>query len=865
MPSRLILACFLIVCLAGSAALAQKPETSGVYIDSAGARHPWVITKTHALIWDNRTYVPIGGTFTPRYLAEAATEENWQKDTQALAILKARGIQDVLIKPVVSAVDIPPAVWQRLIDYLDSNGFHYGIAFGTGVAMPLTGTVIKPAGYRTAGVMDNMEVTWNLSDAIGGRYVLADPNDATTIVQSGEARVEDGRATMPAVRRVGRGSVALLYPRKRFKLSGEGSLPDLWAGYDSYRDRLLSIFGKVKFGAGLRFFLDPLGPPLAIEGETEYCVPDSPAFRLEWEAFLARKYNSIDNLMNQWKTASRDVKDFQQAARLIPLWASMRGVAFLMDTASGAQLPIQPEASRFWADLRQYRSDSIAEYMNGIADLLKREVANVPVVFTRSHLHRIFTNTNRSGGFDGLGIAAYARGSALVTGGADSAFSQCEEAAKTMWCLVTETLDSASLTGGQIGYSSQQALFRDLDWLRGIGAKGFFVNGFQVLPEAEYPNFQLLRAPEQIDWLKAYADRITGELDLARSLPRTLFFPESAAGLVRAGPIGNGGVWWVPSLAPGRPMRFGSSYAGYTISLPEGEMTVLWSLRGPRETRLLVADPSRVEVSTADGLPIKGKANVKGGMYTVVIDESPVIIRSGGQEIFPVEAVEDAIAQLKALVVRALNAKLPAEQFKFMLQKAETNYRLKEPRMAYLIAQSALDGLVGMMQPYTWLEAEQPEAHTFSEAIVNEAASGSMYLLLNTETHPSREGYGVRYKFSVPADDMYTLWVACTPPGPNASPFVWLVDTEETRSSSEATVVGSPYLTNQFVWMNLGRVPLKAGQHTLTLRVIDRAPASKRYFLAMDALILTRSTFSPNGTARPSLAAMTEMLGKEKK
>ncbi|HXG23828.1 MAG TPA: hypothetical protein VNJ09_04675, partial [Chthonomonadales bacterium] len=579
----------------------------------------------------------------------------------------------------------------------------------------------------------------------------------------------------------------------------------------------------------------------------------------------ARKYNSIDNLMNQWKITSRDVKDFQQAARLVPLWAGTRGVAFLMDMTSGTQLPVQPEASRFWADLRQYRAESISEYMNSIADLLKREIAHVPVVFTHTHLHRIFTNSNSSGGFDGLGIVAYARGSALVTGGADSAFGQCEESARTMWCLVTETLDSASLTSGQIGYSSQQALFRDLDWLRSIGAKGFFVNGFQVLPETEYPSFQLLRAPEQIEWLKAYADRITGELDLARSLPRTLFFPESAAGLVRAGPIGNGGVWWVPSLAPGKPMRFGSSYAGYTISLPEGDMTVLWSLRGPRETRLLVADPSRVEVSTADGQPIKGKANSRGRTYTVLIDESPVIIRSGGQEIFPMEAVEDAIAQLKVLVARALDAKLPAEQFKFMLQKAETNYRLKEPRMAYLIAQSALDGLVGMIQPYTWLEGEMPEAHTFSETVANEAASGSMYLLLNTETHPSREGYGVRYKFSVPADDVYTLWVACTPPGPRASPFVWLVDTEETRSSSEATVVGSPYLANQFIWMNLGRVPLKAGQHTLTLRVTDRTPASRRYFLAIDALVLTRSAFSPNGTARPSLAAITEMLGKGKK
>src|SRR5207248_4012194 len=107
------------------------------------------------------------------------------------------------------------------------------------------------------------------------------------------------------------------------------------------------------------------------------------------------------------------------------------------------------------------------------------------------------------------------------------------------------------------------------------------VTGFQVLPQEQYASFQLLRAPEQVDWLKNYHDRLAREVDIALSKPNTLAYPACAAGLVHSGPIGRGGVLWVPSAAPGRTMEFARSYVGYTISLPEGDRTVLWSLRGP--------------------------------------------------------------------------------------------------------------------------------------------------------------------------------------------------------------------------------------------------------------------------------------------
>src|SRR5262249_43174188 len=148
----------------------------------------------------------------------------------------------------------------------------------------------------------------------------------------------NGFATVPTDSSIRSGAVGLLYPRKSVKPDRKGFLPDLWSGYDSYRDRLLTTFSQVKFGPGLRFFLDPLAHPLAIMGETEYLVPDSPSFRLEWEAYLSQHYTGIDELMQKWGLLERELKDFKQAAGLVPLHANHRGIAFMLDTTKNTQV-----------------------------------------------------------------------------------------------------------------------------------------------------------------------------------------------------------------------------------------------------------------------------------------------------------------------------------------------------------------------------------------------------------------------------------------------------------------------------------------------------------------------------------------------
>lgn len=841
----------------------RNARTEGLFTDKANKQHRWGIDPGHTLIWDGVAYVPVGGAFAPHYLAEGPTEEHWAKDVEALGKLKEKGILDIIVNPVISAVDVPAVSWQKLVDYLDSQGFRYGISFGAGIKTPVSGWVVKPTNYRIEEVRENVDVSWNASDADSGYFVLIDSNDPSQIANEGFVKVHDGVASVPGRAATVGSMVGIFYPHKAFKATRDWAFPDVWSSFDRYRDQLIGTFSHVKFGPGLRFFLDPLAHALGLRGESDHLVPDSSGFRLEWEAYLTQRYPAVDDLMNAWGVNERSVQDFKQAARLLPLYADGRGATFFLDTATNKRLECRG-IDRFWTDIRDCRDNSVVYYMNAAADLLKREVADVPVVYTRTHHHRIFTNKQPLGGYDGLGIAAYGSGSSVTTSGADSAYSQVTEATRPLWCVVTETMDTSSPTKAQIGYPTKQLLTYTLDWLRGIGVKGFYVNGFQVLPEQENANFQLVKAPDQLDWLHDYSTRL-GTTVIGNTHPTILPFPQEASAIVRPGPVGSSGVWWVPSLATGKVLGFGSSYAGYIINQTRqegGDMVVLWSLKGSRQTRLMVTDPRVIQITAPDGQQIPVKSDLKKKIVTLTLDENPVVIRGADAEILPIEAVQDILAELKALVAEAEDQKLPASIYKFDLDRAQSNFIHNGVKLAFIQAVDALQRIVNMLQPYSWMEGERPESHTFSEVTSAPAASAGGYLSLGTDARPGPSGYGATYRFTVPVNDSYTVWVAGTPLGPNASPFVWLVDTGQPRSSSEAVSVGSPYMSNQFAWMSLGRVALEKGQHTFTLRVTDLAPGTNKYSFAVDAVLLTRGAFTPNGTVRPSLVSGDELKGR---
>jgi hypothetical protein len=77
----------------------------------------------------------------------------------------------------------------------------------------------------------------------------------------------------------------------------------------------------------------------------------------------------------------------------------------------------------------------------------------------------------------------------------------------------------------------------------------------------------------------------------------------------------------------------------------------------------------------------------------------------------------------------------------------------------------------------------------------------------------------------------------------------------QVNSSADASAVGQPYLSDKLAWLKLGRLNLKRGEHTFTVRVTGRAPGTGKFSFATDCLFVTRNAFTPSGISKPPLSA----------
>ncbi len=144
-------------------------------------------------------------------------------------------------------------------------------------------------------------------------------------------------------------------------------------------------------------------------GEMAGFVPDSSGFRLGFEAYLTKK-RVHEGAVNAAWGLMENLPSIEVAARLVPLWSEGRGIPFAYDRATAHYYPIDASTTALWQDMIDYRDSSALEYMNTISDVLKRQVANVPVVFKASTYHRIYANPFGLGGFDGLAVDAVGTG-----------------------------------------------------------------------------------------------------------------------------------------------------------------------------------------------------------------------------------------------------------------------------------------------------------------------------------------------------------------------------------------------------------------------------------------------------------------------
>ena len=834
--------------------------STGIFSDREGGKHSWQITRSHTLMWDNAPYLPVGGTFSPHSLA-IANDMAWQEDQQALTTLKAKGIHDLIITPSQPLPDIPPANLQRLVDYLETNGFRYGLGFGPGVNKPLGGMVIKPASYRYYE-RDSLTATWQTPNTDAGLVVLVETTSGKNEIASMNvvrAQGDNLSASMELPANIGR-VVALLYPHKALPANSRGVIPDVWSAYDSYRDRLLAYMDKVKFGKGLRFFLDPLARHLSLADETDYLFPDSNTFKLEWESYLNRRYPNIDEVNKSWDLGEETLKSTRDLARLRPLWANDSGVPYFYDPETNKGIRVMDtRKSNWWVDFITCRNESLLYYMNAMANGLKQYVANVPVVYTATQTSTIFLNTTH-GGYDGLGIASNQHGPALLARTTAPAYSQAEQAEHPMWCVATEISPDTPSTPADAKvatspFGSRQGLEGILEDIRSAGFKGFFVSDLQSEPGATEAR-DWLHSPDALDWLRDYGARIVTNAQAASYIPPILFYPQNDPGPAQLGLIPGTNVMWLNSFQTGQALDWWPSFSGYVIQQNENmpPAIVLTSLRGKRETHFQIPDAKLVTAFTPNGSPVPIKLVAKNA-FVITLDSTPTILFTNGQPLLaPQEAAEDALIQLDGLITYATSHNDPnATSSRGPLDDAASQFRDKHYDEALTLARVELFKLVDEVTPYVWIEGEwaQPNTHTFDDKPYFRSASNGQVLRLSNTNPPSKYGYGVHYPFHVFKEGHYNIWIAASAPGPDVSSFQWSLADNIRHDPASPTPRGTLYGNGQFGWILLGSVSLASGENTLALYVTNRATATQKYAFAVDAIFISTSSSPPDGNLKP--------------
>lgn len=819
----LVVILLVLVAVSMSQAAVVRFKTVGSYTDSAGSQHSWSINEAHALIWDGTPYVPVGTVFTAKSLAPGATDDAYKADTAALEAAKGKGITDLILKSPVPMTSCDPAAMQKILNYLDQNGFSYGIEIGDGPSEPLSGFVISPNIYRMDGPSTEAVFVWNWPDVDSAIYVVVNKLNMD-IDATGGAQVKDGRVTVTLQEPLSGNQVLTVYPRKQFRTASGGCVGDVWTGFGRYRDRLLDFFKQVKLGPGMRFFIEPFTSKIDFTGEDANLVPDSTKFRIGFEAYLTRKYIQEAAVNSAWGL-NDTIDSIETASRLVPLWGAGRGVAIAYDRASAKRYPVDTGSSQLWRDLSDYRDTSAQEFMNTICDTLKKQVANVPVLFKASKYHRLYANPYGIGGFDGLGAVAYGTDETLVTKSAGLVYALTEEAGKSTWFVTAAT---APYSGP---YATETAMAASLDLLRETGCKGYFVDRLQASTDGT-----------QLDWLKGFKDRIAKMP--ADFVPTVIQYPAYGATGAYAKRLARD-TWWLPSLKVGRSSFVGDGLGAYGMA---GEdRAYIWSSTGKR-TVTLRAGPSGMPSEEFPDVVAFPKS--KTGSYTLTLSEVPTVLRGVDVSlVFPIETAQAEMDILAAMIPEADRLKINVKNAREGLNRAKTVLQRGQPLIAYGIAQSAIQELVAVQGGEIWVEGESSTANSFSGPRAIGGASGNLALVLDSGDDPPMSPYGAYYAIDAPVNSSYEIWFAGTLPSDGSAVSYTVDDMGWIPVTPDAASVQSyaPGLS----WYKIGSANLIPGKHTLKIRVDGRRTQDNRYYFALDAFVVSPKSFKPNGIAKP--------------
>ena len=158
---------------------------------------------------------------------------------------------------------------------------------------------------------------------------------------------------------------------------------------------------------------------------------------------------------------------------------------------------------------------------------------------------------------------------------------------------------------------------------------------------------------------------------------------------------------------------------------------------------------------------------------------------------------------------------------------------------------------------YLWLEAEDGESNLYP--VSEPSASGGKYQhMFGAKSIPEGDKYYyVDMPFVVEKDGFYRIYISTSPPlKKSRSTYEVCLDGEVIKTSPAGSLVSSRY-GPKLQWVDYGKIELRNGKHTLTVRTNKRAVHYNQFCLDVDAAVLVpvNNDWKPVGTSKPTFVA----------
>lgn len=522
----------------------HKPMSYGHYYSKRTGREQfWYINQSSTAIWNGEPYIPFGGMLVSSYIYgykvgdDEGNKQRFEQDVEDLEKIRASGVNDLYINPVSAGNSKPGWAWKYFLDYLEDNGWYYGIqascvSDGNMSEWYYPHATEKSGRFEVKDVTSSGEVTLTaskgfapyISDVRSAVYTVI--NDETgEITDSGICELlfdPDGQLLFKANVKLENDQKHTVYFTPKI-YSGTQLAVNYWINPERYYNGLDKFASTLELGDNMRLFVDPVYNEMGFYNHNENTRIADAEFNILFIEWLEKKYNNIQDLNDAWKTEPK-LSSFEEAVKLIPVYTSQKdednnSYSIFVNDETGRAYTVDTHSGSAWNDYLNARDDIFLEFNNKSADSLKAHV-DVPVVYKHCSVQRrYFVNKNEVGGFEGLGSETYGATGKMARATAMTG-SLLDQMTRTGWQVITETNTEENVMGkyesGEWSYPSEEDMFERFTGMLDAGTKGIYDFLLQDRPDiggALGKAYSWISSPDTITWAGHFNEMLEENID----------------------------------------------------------------------------------------------------------------------------------------------------------------------------------------------------------------------------------------------------------------------------------------------------------------------------------------------------------------